>query len=142
MDVCPFCHPSSKVAEAPFSLSRSSETSPINEELIAQNDLCFALWDRVPVNKGHALVIPFRHTPDFFSLTKEERAAVVDLVVVCRGLIEENYSPDGYNVGFNVGDAGGQTVFHCHCHVIPRYAGDVPVPKGGVRGVVPGRRGY
>jgi diadenosine tetraphosphate (Ap4A) HIT family hydrolase len=120
---CPFCH-------------------PINEDIIAKNDLCYAIWDRFPVNKGHALVIPFRHTPDFFSLTKEERAAVVDLVVVCRGLIEENFSPDGYNIGFNVGEAGGQTVFHCHCHVIPRYAGDVPVPKGGVRGVVPGRRGY
>lgn len=100
------------------------------------------MGDHFPVNRGHALVIPFRHTPDFFSLTQEERAAVCDLVVVCRGLIEENFSPDGYNVGFNVGEAGGQTIFHCHCHVIPRYAGDVPEPKGGVRGVVPERRGY
>jgi len=94
--------PSSKVADAPFSSSRFSKNLSDTEDIIARNNLCFALWDRVPVNKGHALVIPFRHTPDFFSLTPEERAAVVDLVVVCRGLIEENFSPDGYNVGFNV----------------------------------------
>jgi len=81
-------------------------------------------------------------TRRIFPLTTEERAAVCDLVVVCRGLIEENFSPDGYNVGFNVGEAGGQTIFHCNCHVIPRYAGDVPEPEGGVRGVVPERRGY
>jgi len=142
MDVCPFCHPALKVADAPFPLSGFSETSPINEDVIARNNLCYALWDNFPVNKGHALVIPFRHTPDFFSLTQEERAAVCDLVVVCREIIDREFVPDGYNIGFNVGGMAGQTIFHCHCHVIPRYVGDVPEPKGGVRGVVPERRGY
>lgn len=123
MDVCPFC-------------------PPLSEDVIAKNDLCYALWDSYPVNKGHALVIPFRHTPDFFSMTDEERRAVMELVVVCRGLIEENFSPDGYNIGFNAGEAAGQTVFHCHCHVIPRYVGDVAEPRGGVRGVVPERQKY
>lgn len=120
---CPFCN-------------------PIAEDIVTKNDLCYALWDRFPVNRGHALVIPFRHTPDFFTLTTEERAAVCDLVVACREMIEENFTPDGYNVGFNVGGMAGQTIFHCHCHVIPRYTGDVPEPKGGIRGVVPERRGY
>ena len=120
---CPFCN-------------------PISEDIVTKNDLCYAIRDRFPVNRGHMLVIPFRHTPDFFTLTPEERAAVCDLVVTCRKLIDENFHPEGYNIGFNVGEAAGQSVMHCHCHVIPRYAGDVPEPKGGVRGVVPERRGY
>lgn len=121
--ICPFCNPSPG-------------------EIIAQNDLCYARWDKFPVSPGHLLVIPFRHTPDFFSLTSEERQAVNDLVVVCRALIDKKYSPAGYNIGFNVGETAGQTVFHCHCHVIPRYVGDVVDPRGGVRGVVLGKRGY
>lgn len=120
---CPFCNPAA-------------------DEIVLQNDLCYARWDKFPVNRGHMLVIPFRHTPDFFSLTPEERSAVVDLVVTCRQLVDAKFSPDGYNIGFNAGEMAGQTIFHCHCHVIPRYAGDVPEPRGGVRGVVPERRRY
>jgi diadenosine tetraphosphate (Ap4A) HIT family hydrolase len=112
------------------------------DEIIAKNELCYARWDRFPVSRGHLLIIPFRHTQDFFSLTDAERRATVDLISGCKKLLDEMFRPDGYNIGFNVGEAGGQTVMHCHCHVIPRYAGDVPNPKGGVRGVVPGKRGY
>lgn len=117
---CPFCNPPA-------------------EDIVARNDLCYARRDRFPVSRGHLLVMPFRHTPDFFSMTPEERVALVDLVVSCKGLIEENFTPSGYNIGFNVGAVAGQTVMHCHCHVIPRYVGDVEDPRGGVRGVVPGR---
>lgn len=120
---CPFCNPAA-------------------EDIVAGNDLCYARYDRYPVNKGHLLVIPFRHTPDFFSMTPQERGAVLALVTECRDVIEDHLSPDGYNIGFNVGIAAGQTVQHCHCHVIPRYAGDVVNPRGGVRRVVPGREGY
>lgn len=120
---CPFCN-------------------PIAEDIVARSDLCYAMWDRFPVNKGHLLIIPFRHTPDFFSMTPEERDGVVSLVASCKEVIEENFTPDGYNIGFNVGEAAGQTLMHCHCHVIPRYAGDVPEPRGGVRGVVPEKRDY
>jgi len=120
---CPFCN-------------------PIAEDIVAKNDLCYARWDRFPVSRGHLLVIPFRHTPDFFSMTDEERQALVALVTSCKGVIEENFSPAGYNIGFNAGVAAGQTVMHCHCHVIPRYIGDVEDPRGGVRGVVPGKSGY
>jgi len=120
---CPFCNPEPA-------------------EVVVKNDLCYARWDKYPVNRGHLLVIPFRHTPDFFTLTPEERGAAGELVVLCKSVIEERFSPDGYNIGFNVGERAGQTVFHCHCHVIPRYVGDVPEPRGGVRGVVPERRGY
>ena len=120
---CPFCDPSP-------------------DEIVAKNDLCYARWDRYPVSKGHLLVIPFRHIPDFFSITSEEKEAVLTLVTDCKDVIESEFSPDGYNIGFNVGVAAGQTVMHCHCHVIPRYVGDVKEPRGGVRGVVPGKRGY
>ena len=120
---CPFCN-------------------PVADEIVAKNDLCYARWDRYPVSKGHLLVIPFRHIPDFFSMTVEEKQSVLALVDECKEVIEENFKPAGYNIGFNVGKAAGQTVMHCHCHVIPRYVGDVRDPKGGVRGVVPGKRGY
>ena len=120
---CPFCN-------------------PISDEIVAKNDLCYARWDRYPVSKGHLLVIPFRHTADYFSLTVEEKRAVLTLIDECKEMIEENFTPAGYNIGFNVGEAAGQTVMHCHCHMIPRYVGDVPNPRGGVRGVVPRKRRY
>lgn len=106
------------------------------------NALCFARWDKYPASRGHLLVIPFRHTPDFFSMTEEEKQAVITLVSACRGFLEEKFSPGGYNIGFNVGEVAGQTVMHCHCHVIPRYAGDVVDPRGGLRGVVPWKQVY
>jgi diadenosine tetraphosphate (Ap4A) HIT family hydrolase len=110
---------------------------PIAEDIIAKNDLCYALWDRYPVSKGHVLVIPFRHTPDYFSLNIEEKRALFSLVDESKILIEENFTPAGYNIGLNVGRVAGQTVMHCHCHIIPRYIGDVKEPRGGIRGVVP-----
>jgi diadenosine tetraphosphate (Ap4A) HIT family hydrolase len=119
---CPFCN-------------------PVVDEIVAKNVLCYARRDRYPVSKGHLLVIPFRHIPDFFSMTAEEKQAVLSLVDECKEVIEENFKPAGYNIGFNVGGAAGQTVMHCHCHVIPRYVGDVREPRGGIRGVVPGTRG-
>jgi diadenosine tetraphosphate (Ap4A) HIT family hydrolase len=112
------------------------------DEIIMNNDLCFARWDKYPASKGHLLVIPFRHTPDFFSMTMDEKDAVIALVTECRGFLEEQFSPGGYNIGFNVGEVAGQTVMHCHCHVIPRYAGDVVDPRGGLRGVVPWKQVY
>ena len=120
---CPFCN-------------------PLAEDIIARNDLCYAWWDLYPVSNGHLLVIPFRHTLDFFSMTVEEKMAVLALIDECKVVIEEKFRPAGYNIGFNVGEAAGQTVMHCHCHVIPRYVGDVEEPRGGVRGVVPWKRGY
>ena len=92
--------------------------------------------------KGHMLVIPFRHEPDFFNLTGEEKCAILELVDDCKRVIEEYSKPLGYNIGFNIGAVAGQTVMHCHCHVIPRYPGDTDNPRGGVRGVIPHKREY
>jgi diadenosine tetraphosphate (Ap4A) HIT family hydrolase len=88
------------------------------------------------------LVIPFHHVQDFFDLTSEEKYAILELVVECKQVIKKTEKPDGYNIGFNVGAVAGQTVMHCHCHVIPRYAGDIENPRGGVRGVIPHKREY
>ena len=120
---CPFCN-------------------PVAEDIVARNELCYAFWDRFPVSRGHLLLIPYRHIPDFFSMTVEEKYALLALIDECKEILEEKFRPAGYNIGFNIGTAAGQTVMHCHCHMIPRYAGDVEDPRGGVRGVVPLRRRY
>ncbi|MBP2146290.1 diadenosine tetraphosphate (Ap4A) HIT family hydrolase [Methanofollis sp. W23] len=115
---------------------------PLADEVVARNDLAYARPDRYPVSPGHLLIVPFRHVPTYFEATAGEQAALLDLVARCRPLIEEAYHPDGYNLGINVGAAAGQTVPHLHLHLIPRYVGDVPDPRGGVRGVVPEKKTY
>ncbi len=85
---------------------------------------------------------PFRHIPGLFDATDEEQAALLALVREAKTLLDGRFHPDGYNVGVNVGAAAGQTVMHLHVHVIPRYAGDVEDPRGGVRGAIPEKRRY
>jgi len=109
------------------------------DDIIAKNTLCYARWDRFPVSKGHLLIIPFRHKSDYFTLSPEEKLAMVELIEECKTIIEDNFKPDGFNIGYNIGNAAGQTVMHCHCHFIPRYLGDTDSPKGGVRRVVAGK---
>ncbi len=113
-----------------------------DRERIAVNDLAFAIYDGFPVNPGHALIIPKRHVANFFELSAEERMACFDLVSEVQQTLASAYRPDGYNVGINVNEAGGQTIFHVHIHLIPRYIGDVEEPRGGVRGVIPDKQGY
>ena len=110
--------------------------TPDNNDIVAKNGLCYAIRDRHPVAKGHMLIIPYRHEPDYFSLSVEERHAMADLAGPCRDIIAAAYAPVGYNIGVNVGNAAGQSVMHCHCHIIPRYQGDSDNPRGGIRGVV------
>jgi diadenosine tetraphosphate (Ap4A) HIT family hydrolase len=106
-------------------------------ELLAANELAIAFPAGYPVSPGHVLIVPRRHEPDFFSLTAEEQAALVALVNPVRARLSEQYAPDAYNLGVNAGKAAGQTILHTHLHVIPRYAGDVAEPRGGVRWVLP-----
>lgn len=103
------------------------------EEYIAENDLCFAIFDKFPVNEGHALIIPKRHFQNYFDATKEEIAAMYDLSQEVKKIIDDKHSPDGYNVGVNVNHEGGQTIMHLHMHIIPRYKGDIEDPRGGIR---------
>lgn len=113
-----------------------------DRDRIAENDLAFAIYDGFPVNPGHALIIPKRHVANFFELTPDERVACFDLLSEVQEIVTSAYRPDGYNVGVNINEAGGQTIFHVHIHLIPRYRGDVEQPRGGVRGVIPEKQGY
>ena len=115
---------------------------PSDKSIVLSNDLCYASWDSYPVNPGHMLIIPFRHFPDYFEATTEEKAALWRLLDDAKTMIDREYKPDGLNVGVNIGKAAGQSVFHVHMHLIPRYRGDVPDPKGGVRSVLPHKRRY
>lgn len=112
------------------------------DRIIAEDGLCFAILDGFPVSEGHTLIIPKRHVPNYFDLTYAEIMAMQSMMKDIKSRLDKEYSPDGYNVGINVNEAAGQTVFHVHMHLIPRYNGDVKDPRGGVRGVIPERRGY
>lgn len=112
------------------------------EDAVLKNTLSFARFDKYPVAKGHMLIIPYRHFDNYFDATREEKISIIDLIDEAKSLLDEKYSPHGYNIGVNVGVPAGQSVMHLHVHVIPRYRGDSENPKGGVRGVIPWKRTY
>lgn len=107
-----------------------------DKQILFENDLAVAFYDARPVSKGHTLIIPKRHVETYFDLTKKEITAIFELSQKVKKHLDNLYHPAGFNVGFNVGEAGGQSVFHCHMHVIPRYRGDVERPRGGIRKIV------
>ena len=113
-------------------------------EWVCANHLAFAIFDSYPVSPGHVLVITRRVVPTFFECSGEEQSALMDLVGDVKQFLDTRLDPkpDGYNVGFNCGSAAGQTVPHVHVHVIPRYSGDMPDPRGGVRHVIPEKGNY
>ena len=102
----------------------------------------FAAWDRHPASPGHFLVIPYRHFPDYFDISDEERDELWRLVAKGKKMADEKHNPDGYNIGINIGQWAGQSIPHLHIHVIPLYKGDVENPKGGVCGVIPQNKVY
>lgn len=102
-------------------------------EYILENELAVAIFDAFPVNKGHMLIIPKRHFASFFEATSKEVLSCMELVNKAKQYLDNEYNPDGYNIGINVGEAAGQTIFHLHIHIIPRYMGDVENPRGGIR---------
>lgn len=120
---CPFCHvdPDTHVAESPHAL---------------------VLPDAYPVSPGHTLVVPRQHVASVFDLPAEAQANLWRMVSEVRAQLAAEHAPDGFNIGVNDGPAAGQTVPHAHIHVIPRYEGDVPDPRGGVRWVLPERARY
>jgi len=123
-DNCPFC-----------SISGS-------DRVIMESELSLAFFDGYPVSEGHTLVVPRRHVSSYFELSPEEKDDIWKMVDKLKVLLQERFHPDGFNIGVNVGEAAGQSVFHVHVHLIPRYKGDVENPKGGVRGVIPGKQKY
>ncbi len=113
-------------------------------EWIASNEKAFAIWDCFPVSPGHVLVITRRPVATWFEADSQEQAVLIELVNIVKQYLDVTLQPkpDGYNVGFNAGESAGQTVMHLHVHVIPRYAGDVEDPRGGVRYVIPEKANY
>lgn len=121
---CPFCSLSADV------------------DIVCETQTCVVFYDKYPVSPGHTLIIPKRHVSSYFDLSPQERQDMDTMLQYVKQILDKQYHPDGYNIGINVNEAAGQTVFHVHMHLIPRYNGDVPNPKGGVRGVIPDRQKY
>jgi diadenosine tetraphosphate (Ap4A) HIT family hydrolase len=99
----------------------------------------FVVLSEFPVNKGHALIISKRHIPDMFSMNEDEWRELETVIVRTKMTLDRHYNPDGYNIGVNCGEAAGQTVFHLHIHLVPRYNGDVENPRGGIRNFMQGK---
>jgi diadenosine tetraphosphate (Ap4A) HIT family hydrolase len=112
----------------------------LGERVLAENELAVAVRDFEPASTGHTLIIPKRHSESFFDLTSEEVTACHALLRAERAAIAKAHRPDGYNIGINEGASAGQSIPHTHWHLIPRYRGDHPDPRGGVRHVIPNRR--
>ena len=110
--------------------------------LLLCNGSAVAFRDAFPVTPGHTLVIPRRHVSSFFDTTFEERIAMFELLAAAKHQIQSEFAPAGYNIGMNDGVAAGQTVGHLHIHLIPRYTGDRPDPRGGIRWVIPEKADY
>ena len=123
MSICPFC------------------TLP-PERILLTSAHGVIIRDGFPISPGHTLVIPRRHVDSFFSLTADERVDLLGLLDQAKAGIEKEFKPATYNVGINDGPAAGQTVAHLHIHLIPRYTGDVPDARGGVRWIIPEKADY
>ncbi len=107
-----------------------------------ENDLAIVIRDRFPISPGHSLIIPKRHLRSFFETSREEQFALLELIEQTKSQLDDEFSPNAYNVGINDGPAAGQTINHLHIHLIPRYHGDTHDPRGGVRWLIPERADY
>lgn len=118
------------------------ENPSSDTELISELATVYSIYDKYPVSEGHALVIPKKKSTHYFQMHQKEQRACWLMVERVKNILTAKFSPDGFNIGFNVNEAAGQTVFHTHIHIIPRYKGDVINPRGGVRNVIPGMGDY
>ena len=108
-----------------------------------ENELAYASYDTYPVTKHHCLIIPKRHIKDYFDLNKDELLACHELIkTVKKKIVHEDKCVKGFNLGTNIGKISGQSILHCHFHLIPRREGDVENPQGGVRSVIPNKQHY
>ena len=113
-----------------------------HSKITNQNTLAYVTPDKFPVTKGHTLIIPKRHVTDYFGLSESEITAINSLIFKKKEKLSLDITIEGYNIGVNCGKVAGQTVFHCHIHLIPRRKGDVENPRGGVRHVISGKGDY
>ena len=127
MENCPFCNIENLVDKS---------------RIIYQDSTWVAIYDNYPVSQGHVLLIPKRHVETFFGLNMVEFGSMGVTIGIIKMLLDKKFHPTGYNIGVNCGKSAGQTVMHCHIHIIPRYDGDMEDPRGGVRGVIPEKQKY
>ena len=108
-----------------------------------ENDLAYASYDTYPVSKHHCLIIPKRHIKNYFEMNNDELIACNDLIkIIKKEILDQDQSVKGFNLGTNIGKVSGQSIFHCHLHLIPRREHDVENPQGGVRSVIPNKQHY
>jgi diadenosine tetraphosphate (Ap4A) HIT family hydrolase len=125
MKDCPFCYDN------------------IKDRVVAEQDSVVAIQDNYPVTDGHLLIVPKRHMHDYFSMGETEKQDIDKLILKLKNrIMEKDQSVTGFNVGTNIGESAGQTIFHAHIHLIPRRNGDTPHPRGGIRGVTPEKMSY
>ena len=125
MKDCPFCYHN------------------IKDRIVAEQNLVVAIQDNYPVTNGHLLIVPKRHMKDYFFMNETEKKDIGVLITKLKNrIIERDHSVTGFNIGTNIGESAGQTIFHAHIHLILRRNGDTPHPRGGVRGVVPEKMSY
>lgn len=114
----------------------------LTSEILLENNFSYAIYDKFPVSKGHILIIPKQHNSNYFDLSLEEQKESLILLNNAKKILEKEFKPDGYNIGININKDAGQTIWHAHIHLIPRYSGDIEEPRGGVRGVIPFKKIY
>ena len=125
MKDCPFCYDN------------------IKDRVVAEQNSVVAIRDSYPVTDGHLLIVPKRHMADYFSMDETEKKDIDVLIMKLKNLLmEKDHTVTGFNLGTNIGESAGQTIFHAHIHLIPRRNGDTPNPRGGVRGVIPEKMSY
>ena len=127
MDGCAFCDIEEKIDKS---------------RIIYQDSTWIAILDGYPVSEGHTLLIPKRHCETYFDLNYLELESLGVTIGIVKRILCAKYHPNGFNIGTNCGKAAGQTIMHCHIHIIPRYNGDCENPRGGVRGVIPNKMSY
>lgn len=110
--------------------------------ILFKNDFFHIITDGFPASPGHLLIISNKVRKDYFELINEERENLNEVIEIAKNLVENEFKPDGYNIGMNCGEAAGQTLFHFHCHLIPRYNGDMVNPRGGIRHCINGKGYY
>ncbi len=123
MGSCPFC------------------SIPIGD-IVDENEYAVAVRDRCPVSEGHTLIVTKRHVDDYFKLSKKEKNETLALLEKMKRMMDSELSPDGYNVGMNIGEAAGQKILHVHIHLIPRVKGCTGTPRGSVKGVIRHKMSY
>jgi len=113
-----------------------------SNRILYKNKNFFIIKDVFPVSPCHLLIISNQIRKDYFELTKEEKHNLAEVIEVAKEIIQKEFKPDGYNIGMNCGKSAGQTIFHFHCHLIPRYIGDMENPRGGIRHCINGKGYY